>query len=111
MVVGVCVWKWRYGGGITFGCILVSLFSSVPFFEYWPSIKGVGMGFYDLWSQSSRYSPCAGFAEKPPRVILIGSRTYGFVRLCMWNGCLIASFPFLSFPTIVWGYAAQDVCT
>ena len=28
-------------------------------------------------------------------MVLISCVTYGFVRLCMWNGCLIVSFPFL----------------
>jgi len=55
--------------------------------------------------------PVRGFAERSPWAVQIRCGTYGFVRWRTWNGCLIASFLFLSFPTLVRGYAAQEVCT
>jgi hypothetical protein len=89
------------------------LSSLLLFFGSRPSTNGVGMGFYHLRSQSSGggFSPCARSTEKSHCAVLIGCGTYGFVRLRTWNDYLIASFPFLSFPTLVQGYAAQEVCT
>jgi hypothetical protein len=112
MVVGTWVRKSRYGDGITCGCFLC-LSSLLPFFGSRPSTNGVGMGFYHLQSQSSGggFSPCARSTERSPCAVLIGCGTYGFVRLRTWNGCLICSFSFLSFPTLVRDYATQEVCT
>ena len=49
MVNGAWVRKLRYGDGITFGCFLVSLFSSsLLLYGSRPGTNGVGMGFYHL---------------------------------------------------------------
>jgi len=50
--------------------------------------------------------PCAPDSPNGCHMVLIGSGTDGFVRLCMLNGCLIVSLP-----TLARVYAAQGVFT
>jgi len=78
-----------------------------------PCTNSVSMGFYHLRTQSSGggFSPCARSTAMTPCAVLISYGTYWFVQLCTWNGCLIVSFQFLFIPTMVRGYAAQEVCT
>jgi len=98
-------WSLEHGfgsGDMKMGSLLdVSLFLSslLLFFGSWPGINGVGTGFTTSGSQSmgGRVSPCTGSTERSPWAVLISCGTYGFVRLCMWNGYLIPSFHFFPF--------------
>jgi len=101
---------WRTGSLLD---VFLFLSSLLLFFGSRPGINGVGTGFTTSGSQSmgGGVSPCGRSTERSPCAVLLGCGTDGFVRLCTWNGCLIASFPFLSFPTLVQVYAAQEVCT
>lgn len=98
--------------GLRLKFILIRI-SLLLLIRFRPGSNGVGMGLYHIPSQSSGggSSPCARHTERSAGTVLIGCRTDGFIRLRPWNGWLIASFPFLSFPTLVRGYSAQEVCT
>jgi len=87
--------------------------SLLLFFGSRPGINGVGTGFTSSGYQSmgGGVSLFTGSTERSPGAVLIGCGTYGFVQLRTWKGFLIDSFSFLSFPTLVRGYAAQEVCT
>jgi len=109
MVGGVWVRKWRYGGRDHLWMFLFLsslLFPSSLHIGSRPSTNGAGTGFYHLWSQSSGggFSPCAGFAERSPWVVAIGSGTYDFVRVRMRHECLI--LPSLFFPFLLY-----DLCS
>jgi hypothetical protein len=112
IVGGVWVWKSRYGDGITFGCFLVSLFSSSLL---WISAryKWHWHGFYDLRiSVNGRWSFAVHRIHR--KVTLSGTdRLWDlWVLTIAYVERLFDYFlPFISFPTLVRDYAAQEICT
>jgi len=111
-LVGACVRQLKYGVRITVGWFL-SLRSLLLIFGSRPGIIKVGTGFTTFVSHSMGYggSLCTGSTESSPWVVLNSCGTYGFKHLGTLNGCLIASFPFLSFPTLGQDFASHEVCT
>jgi len=111
MVVGSWVWKWRYVDGVTFGCFLVSLFSS-SLLRISAQYKWRRHGFYHLRiSVHGRWSlPVRRIRRKVAfelyRSVAGLMSSYECVR-----GMIVSVFLLLSFPTLVRGSAAQEVCT
>jgi hypothetical protein len=101
--IGSEVGIWRTGS-------LLDVFLFLPFLPsllgHRPSINGVGMGFCHVQSRSSGggFSPCTRSAERPPRVVPIGSGTYEFVRVRTWHDYFCVSITFLS-------YSRTELCS
>ena len=91
---------------VPFVCFVSSLLFSILHYciGSWPGTNGVGTGFYHPQSQSSggEPSPCAGSAERLPRVVPIGSRTFDFIRVRTRYDCLMFASLFFPFLSLVW---------
>ena len=107
MVVGGWVRKLRYGDGITFGCFVVSLFSS-SLLWITAQYKWHQRGFLPP-ANAGGVSPCTGSAERLPlsctdRLWDLWVRTVAYVG---WLFHSLFPFRFLFSGTV---YAAQEVC-
>lgn len=107
IVGGLSVQMWRYGGWdhLDVSCFALLIFSALDFSTVQMLLAWVFSPATGVWG-----SPCTRSTKRSPWAVLIGWETYGMVPLQLWNSCLIAFFSFLSIPTLVMGYAAQEVC-
>jgi hypothetical protein len=88
--------------------VFLFLSSILLFFGSQPGKNSIGMGFYHQ-SMHVEFPRALDPPKGPHCAVQIGSETYDFVRVRTRQECTMLSS--LSFPFLLYGYAAQKVYT